>query len=111
MSEQPIRPPCCLGLRARVRGQRRTTHNKYVPGPKTGDLSYLAEVKLFQRSKIPPYAAISLDKKARYMVVDFQNSALQPFSEPETRQASPDGVSLSYHGLRVAVSWKLKYSG
>ena len=61
-------------------GQRRTTHNKHVPGPKTGDLPYLAEVKLFQRSKIPPYVAISLDKKAQHMVVDFQKSGLQPFS-------------------------------
>lgn len=45
------------------------------------------------------------------MVVDFQISALQPYSEPEKRKASPDGVSLTHHRLRVAVSWKLKYSG
>ena len=66
-----------LGILAHVGASRRVPHlNSFIPGPKAGDFSYPAEVKLFQRIKIPPYVAVSPVRKPQHMVVDFRISAL-----------------------------------
>ena len=45
-----------VGLLAHVGANRREPHFcSYLPGPKTGEVSYPAEIKLFQGLKIPPY--------------------------------------------------------
>lgn len=48
MSEQPKKTACGIGLLAHVSASRREPHlYSYIPGPKTGDFSCPAEVKLF----------------------------------------------------------------
>ena len=56
--------------------QTSTTLKSFLPGSKTGDFSYPAEVKLFQRSKIPPYVVVLFVQKQQHMVADFRDSAL-----------------------------------
>ena len=56
MGKQPL----SIGLLAHVGASRREPHlNSFNPGPKTGDFSCPAEVKLLQGSKIPPYVVVS----------------------------------------------------
>ena len=43
--------------------------------------------KTISRNKKPPYAVASAEQKPQHMVVDFQDSALQPFPELKTRHA------------------------
>ena len=86
MSEQLKKIPCCTALLAHVRAGRRAPHAEaYIPGSKTGDFSCPVKAKLFQGIKAPPYVVVSLKQKPQHMVVDFRDSALQPFSESETR--------------------------
>ena len=65
------------GLVAHVSASRRESHlNSFIPGPKTGDFSYPAEVKRFQGLKIPPYIVVLQEQKPQHMVVNFENSDL-----------------------------------
>ena len=48
MGETPRKPDICTGLLAHVGASRREPHlNSFIPGPKTGDFSCPANVKLF----------------------------------------------------------------
>ena len=77
MGEQAKKPHISAGLLAHVGASRREPHfYSYIPGPKTGDFSCPAEVKLFQGLKTPPYVVVSSKQKPQHMVVDFRNSAL-----------------------------------
>ena len=69
--------PLVAGILAHVGASRREPHfHSFIPGPKTGDFSYSAEVKHFQGIKIPPYFVVSLLQKPQHMVADFWNSDL-----------------------------------
>ena len=88
-----------LGLLAHVSASRREPHlNSFIPGPKTGDFSYSAEVKHFQGIKIPPYFVVSLLQKPQHMVVDFRNSALQPFFRSENEVGFDKTFAVGYKG-------------
>ncbi len=64
--------PLCTGLLAHVGASRREPHfYSFLPGSKTGDFSYPAEVKLFQSPKIPPYVVVSSSQKPQHMVANF----------------------------------------
>ena len=77
MPSQLKKTPCNLGLLAHVGASRREPHfYSFLPGSKTGDFSYPAEVKLFQSPKIPPYVVVLFIQKPQHMVADFRDSAL-----------------------------------
>ena len=97
MPEQVKKAPCNIALLAHVSASRREPHlNSLIPGPKTGAFSCPAEVKRFQGLKIPPYIVVLQEQKPQHMVVDFRDSALQPFSEQETRY--DENISVGYKG-------------
>ena len=65
MGDQSSKRKISAGLLAHVGASRRESHfYSFIPGPKTGDFSCPAEVKLFHGIKIPPYAAVSQVQKA-----------------------------------------------
>ena len=85
MGEQHAKHHISAGLLAHVGAGRREPHiDTQIPGPKTGDFSCPVKAKLFQGTKIPPYVVVSSKRKPHHMVVNFRDSALQPFSAPET---------------------------
>ena len=77
MGDQSPKRKISAGLLAHVGASRRESHfYSFIPGPKTGDFSCPAEVKLFQGLKIPPYIVVLLSQKPQHMVVNFPDSAL-----------------------------------
>ena len=60
MGDQRKKMNISVGLLAHVGASRREPHfYSFIPGPKTGDFSCPAEVKLFQGLKTPPYVVVS----------------------------------------------------